>query len=49
MNPLTEFVKNVTSVAVEMQMVDTVTTLQCFTLTPRFSCSTPLDGSLQSA
>lgn len=29
MNPLTDFV-NVTNVAVEMQRVDTVTTLQCF-------------------
>lgn len=35
MNPLTELVKNVTNLAVEMQMVDTVTTLECFPLTPK--------------
>jgi hypothetical protein len=35
MNPLTEFVKNLTNVAVEMQTVDRVTTLKCFTLTPK--------------
>lgn len=36
MAPLTELVKNVTNLAVEMQMVDTVTTLECFRLTPKF-------------
>lgn len=35
MNPLTEFVQNLTNVAVEMQTVNTVTTLKCFTLNPQ--------------